>query len=62
MAAAGHTLVGDPLYVNGGVPRPEPGLPGDPGYRLHSHRLALVHPVGGARLELECLPPVELRV
>ena len=62
LAAAGHPLVGDPLYGPGGVPRPEPGLPGDPGYRLHSHRLELGHPVSGARLTLECFPPPELRV
>lgn len=62
LAAAGHPLVGDPLYGIGGVPGPEPGLPGDPGYRLHSHRLALAHPITGERLILECTPPAELRV
>jgi 23S rRNA pseudouridine1911/1915/1917 synthase len=61
LAAAGHPLVGDPLYVTGGVPGPRPGLPGDGGYRLHAHRLALAHPSTGARLELECSPPLELR-
>ena len=48
LAAAGHPLVGDPLYVKGGVPGPEPGLPGDGGYRLHAHRLVLAHPLSGA--------------
>jgi 23S rRNA pseudouridine1911/1915/1917 synthase len=62
LAAAGHPLVGDPLYGNGGVPLVEPGLPGDPGYRLHSHRLALTHPVSGRHLALECIPPPVLRV
>jgi 23S rRNA pseudouridine1911/1915/1917 synthase len=57
MAAAGHPLVGDPLYGRGGVPIAEPGLPGDPGYWLHAHRLGLDHPVTGARLALECRPP-----
>ena len=57
LALAGHPLVGDPLYVRGGVPGPEPGLPGDGGYRLHAERLALAHPASGARLELECVPP-----
>jgi len=61
LAAAGHPLVGDPLYVAGGVPCTAPGLPGDGGYRLHAWRLALEHPVTGARLALECLPPRELR-
>ena len=61
LAAAGHPLVGDPLYVRGGVPGPNPGLPGEAGYRLHAHRLSLVHPATGERLELECGLPPELR-
>jgi 23S rRNA pseudouridine1911/1915/1917 synthase len=61
LAAAGHPLVGDPLYVAGGVPGPRPALPGEGGYRLHAHRLALAHPVGGRRLVLECSPPPDLR-
>jgi len=61
LAAAGHPLVGDPLYVKGGQPGPDPGLPGDPGYRLHSWRLSLSHPASGAPLALECPPPPELR-
>ncbi len=61
LAAAGHPLVGDPLYVEGGGPGPAPALPGEGGYRLHSHRLALAHPLTGQRLELECPLPPELR-
>jgi 23S rRNA pseudouridine1911/1915/1917 synthase len=61
LAAAGHPLVGDPLYVEGGVPGPFPGLPGEGGYRLHAHRLALAHPATGRGLELVCEPPSELR-
>jgi 23S rRNA pseudouridine1911/1915/1917 synthase len=61
LAAAGHPLVGDPLYVVGGGPGPEPGLPGDGGYRLHAHRLVLAHPTLGGRLELECGLPPDLR-
>jgi 23S rRNA pseudouridine1911/1915/1917 synthase len=61
LAAAGHPLVGDPLYVSGGVPGPNPALPGDAGYRLHAHRLGLVHPATGERLQLECGPPLDLR-
>jgi 23S rRNA pseudouridine1911/1915/1917 synthase len=62
LAAAGHPLVGDPLYAPGGLPLPEPGLPGDLGYRLHAHRLSLTHPATGRALLLECAPPPELRV
>ncbi len=61
LAWAGHPLVGDPLYAAGGRPLPDPGLPGDPGYRLHAHRLAFEHPLTGRRLELECAPPPALR-
>jgi 23S rRNA pseudouridine1911/1915/1917 synthase len=57
MAVAGHPLVGDPVYGGGGTLLSEPGLPGDGGYRLHAHRLALDHPRTGRRLELECSPP-----
>lgn len=60
LACAGHPLVGDPLYGVGGVPLPQPGLPGDPGYRLHAHRLSLTHPATGDPLTLECHPPSEL--
>lgn len=62
LAAAGHPLVGDPLYAAGGLPLPEPGLPGDLGYRLHAHTLSLSHPATGVRLELECGPPPVLRL
>jgi 23S rRNA pseudouridine1911/1915/1917 synthase len=61
LAAAGHPLVGDPLYAAGGLPAPKPGLPGDLGYLLHAHRLSLDHPDTGRRLELECALPPELR-
>ncbi|MBS2029340.1 MAG: RluA family pseudouridine synthase [Deltaproteobacteria bacterium] len=58
LAFAGHPLVGDPLYANGGVPLPElPALPGDLGYALHAWRVALTHPRDGRRLELEAPPP-----
>jgi 23S rRNA pseudouridine1911/1915/1917 synthase len=61
LAAAGHPLVGDPLYVEGGGPGPDPGLPGEGGYHLHAHRLALTHPATGRRLELDCPLPPALR-
>jgi 23S rRNA pseudouridine1911/1915/1917 synthase len=60
LAWAGHPLVGDPLYGPGGLPLPEPALPGDPGYRLHAHRLSLAHPATGEPLTLECAPPEPL--
>ena len=60
LAWAGHPLVGDPLYGVGGVPLPQPGLPGDPGYRLHAHRLSLTHPATGDPLTLECAAPADL--
>lgn len=59
MAAAGHPLVGDPLFVAGG--RPGPALPGETGYHLHAWRLELVHPRTGKPLALECPPPPRLR-
>jgi 23S rRNA pseudouridine1911/1915/1917 synthase len=61
LAFAGHPLVGDPLYGPGGLPLFDPALPGDPGYRLHAHRLSLDHPATGDRLTLECVPPAVLR-
>jgi 23S rRNA pseudouridine1911/1915/1917 synthase len=61
LAAAGHPLVGDPVYAVGGGIRPDAGLPGDPGYRLHAHRLLFDHPVTGRPVEIECGPPAELR-
>jgi 23S rRNA pseudouridine1911/1915/1917 synthase len=60
LAAAGHPLVGDPLYVSGGIPG-APALPGEGGYRLHALRLALAPPRGSGRLVLECAPPADLR-
>lgn len=64
LAAAGHPLVGDPLYVAGGIPGPDSGRPGDLGYRLHACRLSFAHPATGAPVILECAPPgaLSLRV
>jgi 23S rRNA pseudouridine1911/1915/1917 synthase len=61
MAAAGHPLVGDPMYAVGGTPKVGAGLPGDPGYRLHAYRLRLADPATGSMLDLECSPPSDLR-
>ena len=63
LAAAGHPLVGDPLYGTGGLPIPgAQALPGDPGYRLHALALDLTHPRTGQELTLYCLPPPILRL
>jgi 23S rRNA pseudouridine1911/1915/1917 synthase len=61
LAAAGHPLVGDPLYAAGGGIAESEALPGEGGYWLHAWRLALDHPATRARLELECAPPPALR-
>ncbi|MFT4624975.1 MAG: 23S rRNA pseudouridine1911/1915/1917 synthase [Myxococcota bacterium] len=40
LAAAGHPLVGDPLYRAGGLPDPDgTAVPGDGGYSLHAAEL-----------------------
>ena len=63
LAAAGHPLVGDPLYAPGGVP-PEGcrALPGDLGYHLHHQTLAFPHPADARRIEITCTPPPLLRL
>jgi 23S rRNA pseudouridine1911/1915/1917 synthase len=60
LAFAGHPLVGDPLYLVGGIPRPD-AVPGDLGYLLHAWRLKLTRPRTGRLLELEAEPPAALR-
>jgi len=62
LAAAGHVLEGDPLYVVGGVPSSTPGLPGDGGYLLHAHRLALKHPATARFVAFEAPLPLDLAV
>ncbi len=60
LAAAGHPLVGDPLYVAGG--RPAPGgtaLPGDPGYLLHAAEVGFDHPTSGERAAVSAPAPHE---
>jgi 23S rRNA pseudouridine1911/1915/1917 synthase len=52
-AAAGHPLVGDPIYGPGGLPLPgTTALPGDPGYLLHSAELGFKHPETGERVTI----------
>ena len=62
LAAAGHPLLGDPLYGVGGVPEPDTrALPGDPGYQLHAAELSIRHPRSGDELVIACEPPPLLR-
>ena len=61
LAAAGHPLVGDPMYEIGGGLKKDPGLPGDGGYFLHAEQLQFAHPDSGERLNFVAVPPVELR-
>jgi len=61
LAAAWHPLVGDPLYVSGGVPAVATrAVPGDPGYLLHAAEVTFRHPRTGRELVLTCEPPTEL--
>ena len=62
LAAAGHPLVGDPLYAVGGLPIPDThALPGDPGYHLHAAELGVRHPRSGRELIIASEPPLVLR-
>jgi 23S rRNA pseudouridine1911/1915/1917 synthase len=62
LAAAGHPLVGDPLYGPGGVsPEGCRALPGDPGYLLHAMEVRFRHPETGSELVVRCAPPEALR-
>ena len=63
LAAAGHPLVGDPLYVAGGLPAPDTqAVPGDRGYHLHAAELSCRHPRTGREVVIECAPPSRLRL
>lgn len=62
LAAAGHPLVGDPLYTaGGGFNQSEAALPGEIGYLLHAEKICFIHPATGLPLEITCSPPPELR-
>lgn len=63
LAAAGHPLVGDPLYMAGGLPAPDTrAVPGDPGYHLHAAELRFRHPRTGSAVVITCEPPARLRL
>jgi 23S rRNA pseudouridine1911/1915/1917 synthase len=63
LAALGHPLVGDPLYMSGGVPAPDSrALPSDLGYHLHNALLGFQHPETGKWMEISCMPPPRLRL
>jgi 23S rRNA pseudouridine1911/1915/1917 synthase len=62
LASVGHPLVGDPLYISGGMPAPDThALPGDRGYHLHAAELSFRHPRTGSDVVIECEPPQVLR-
>ncbi len=58
LAAAGHPLLGDPLYPIGGIPDPRGfALPGDCGYHLHAHILRFAHPRTNQPITVTAPPP-----
>lgn len=63
LAAAGHPLLGDPLYPIGGIPNPDgSALPGDCGYHLHAHILRFAHPRTGESITITAPPPPLLQL
>lgn len=56
LAAVGHPLLGDPLFLPGGRPRPDV-LPGDEGYALHAAELSWELPTPPGRLHLRAPAP-----
>ncbi len=63
LAAAGHPLAGDPLYIAGGIPAEgSRALPSDLGYHLHNELLGFPHPRDGKWTEIFCSPPPVLRL
>ena len=62
LAAAGYPLLGDPLYVAGGIAKldRDSGLipvPGDCGYFLHAYRLSFIHPRSRSSMSFKCPIP-----
>jgi 23S rRNA pseudouridine1911/1915/1917 synthase len=63
LAAAGHPLAGDPLYIVGGLPAAGTrAVPGDPGYLLHAAEIAFLHPRDRRELVLKSAPPPALEL
>lgn len=66
LAAAGFPLLGDPLYIVGGVPLVQSNeaenfpVPGDCGYHLHAYHLGFIHPKTGDCIQMTCPAPLEL--
>lgn len=66
LSYAGFPLVGDPLYLPGGLPRAD-GIddewtttPGAMGYLLHSWKIRFPHPAKNEEVEVICPPPASL--
>lgn len=62
LAAAGHPLLGDPLYGVGGIAIGQSSIPSDCGYWLHSYEVCLTHPIQGQLLTVRSQPPTVLCV
>jgi 23S rRNA pseudouridine1911/1915/1917 synthase len=66
LSYAGFPLVGDPLYLPGGIPRADgfdeesAARPGACGYLLHSWKIRFPHPERGEEVEVVCPPPPSL--
>ena len=66
LSYAGFPLVGDPLYLPGGIPRADgfdeesAARPGECGYLLHSWRIRFPHPERGEEVEVVSPPPPSL--
>lgn len=60
LATIGAPLLGDPLFLAGGIPRPD-ALPGDCGYFLHSAEITFRHPATGLATTISAPPPAWAR-
>ncbi|MDX2232018.1 MAG: RluA family pseudouridine synthase [Leptolyngbyaceae cyanobacterium bins.349] len=64
LASVGYPLIGDPLYLPGGIPRAAPAhpteklpVPGDCGYHLHAYHLTCTHPRTQQTVAFHCPAP-----